>query len=85
MPTTDRPGLNIIREECALALGELVAAHGPALLSDPRRIKGLLVDDCSQRVLCGGSWRESPRAAPRRKSATDFRSDDLGFRLARDL
>ena len=44
--------------------------------------------DCSRRVVRGGSWYSDPqylRSADRFGYATDFRSGDLGFRLARTL
>jgi len=40
------------------------------------------------RVVRGGSWNDDPqylRAASRLRNSTDFRSDSLGFRLARTL
>ena len=44
--------------------------------------------DCSQRVLRGGSWINSPnylRAARRIKYGTSYRDNSIGFRVARTL
>jgi formylglycine-generating enzyme required for sulfatase activity len=44
--------------------------------------------DCNNRVVRGGSWIDSPRtlrAAFRLGNATDFRNNNLGFRVARTL
>ena len=44
--------------------------------------------DCSRRVLRGGSWYDLPgsvRSAFRGRNATGYRSDDVGFRVARTL
>jgi formylglycine-generating enzyme required for sulfatase activity len=48
----------------------------------------LITRDCSNRVVRGGSWYESPRdlrSASRRAVTTDARFDNLGFRVARTL
>ena len=47
-----------------------------------------LSGDCGRRVLRGGSWLDDPRylrAAYRRGLSTGYRSDHLGFRVARTL
>ncbi|WP_376093346.1 formylglycine-generating enzyme family protein [Roseomonas sp. CCTCC AB2023176] len=47
-----------------------------------------LTGDCGRRVLRGGSWRDVPRqvrAAARNRNAPDFRCDDYGFRIAREV
>ncbi len=44
--------------------------------------------DCSYRVVRGGSWFNFPgflRSAIRFRYSADFRSSDLGFRIARNL
>lgn len=44
--------------------------------------------DCTDRVLCGGSWVSVPgvlRSADRDWYRTDIRSSDFGFRVARTL
>jgi formylglycine-generating enzyme required for sulfatase activity len=44
--------------------------------------------NCSRRVVRGGSWKNNPqdlRSALRNWGATDFRSYNIGFRLARTL
>ena len=44
--------------------------------------------DCSRRVLRGGSWSGNPRfvrSANRHGKSTGYRSDDVGFRVARTL
>jgi formylglycine-generating enzyme required for sulfatase activity len=45
-------------------------------------------DSCSQRLRRGGSWRNNPqflRAAVRGPTNADSRSNNIGFRVARDL
>ena len=47
-----------------------------------------LSGDCSRRVNRGGSWDGGPRSvrsSNRYGDAADYRSDSLGFRLARTL
>ena len=44
--------------------------------------------DCSRRVMRGGSWRDNPvflRSASRARLPSDFRTNILGFRVARTL
>ena len=44
--------------------------------------------DCSRRVMRGGSWRDNPvflRSAARARLSSDFRTNTLGFRVARTL
>jgi formylglycine-generating enzyme required for sulfatase activity len=44
--------------------------------------------DCGRRVLRGGSWIHTPsflRAAKRDRNDSTFRSDSVGFRIARTL
>jgi formylglycine-generating enzyme required for sulfatase activity len=44
--------------------------------------------DCERRVLRGGSWCDPPRlirTAARNRNAAEFRCNDYGFRVARDL
>jgi formylglycine-generating enzyme required for sulfatase activity len=45
-------------------------------------------ENCSRRVVRGGSWYNDPqvlRAADRDRVTTDFRGNDLGFRVGRTL
>lgn len=47
-----------------------------------------MIDDCSARVLRGGSWKlilSSVRSTTRTGSFADHRLNDLGFRVARDM
>ncbi|WP_426957380.1 formylglycine-generating enzyme family protein [Muricoccus radiodurans] len=47
-----------------------------------------LKGDCGRRVLRGGSWMDVPRqmrSASRNRNGVDFRCNDYGFRVARDL